>query len=82
MTMTTQHKLLATARKPLIRVRCWTMGDAAGGAGDFLLCALLIDNFSPLNMRGLGLAISTVGIAAAPCCSAWRQGTSTCRWAR
>src|SRR6195952_2098 len=33
--------------------------------GIFMLCALLIDNFmSPLNMRGLGLAISTVGIAA------------------
>jgi L-arabinose transport system permease protein len=31
----------------------------------FLLCAAFIDNFmSPLNMRGLGLAISTVGIAA------------------
>ncbi len=31
----------------------------------FVLCALLIDNFmSPLNMRGLGLAVSTVGIAA------------------
>ena len=31
----------------------------------FVLSALFIDNFlSPLNMRGLGLAISTVGIAA------------------
>lgn len=31
----------------------------------FALCALFVQNFlSPLNMRGLGLAISTVGIAA------------------
>lgn len=41
----------------------WAMLLAA--LGIFVLCALLIDNFmSPLNMRGLGLAISTVGIAA------------------
>src|SRR5471032_3153104 len=41
----------------------WVMLLAA--LGIFLLCALLIDNFlSPLNMRGLGLAISTTGIAA------------------
>ncbi|MDB1112968.1 ABC transporter permease subunit, partial [Pseudomonas extremaustralis] len=64
--MTTQHKLLATARKPLdtrALLDNWAMLLAA--LGIFLLCALLIDNFlSPLNMRGLGLAISTVGIAA------------------
>ncbi|EIK93955.1 L-arabinose transporter permease protein [Pseudomonas sp. M47T1] len=31
----------------------------------FALCAVVIDNFlSPMNMRGLGLAISTTGIAA------------------
>jgi L-arabinose transport system permease protein len=31
----------------------------------FVLCTMFIDNFlSPLNMRGLGLAISTTGIAA------------------
>lgn len=41
----------------------WVMLLAA--VGIFLLCAVFIDNFmSPLNMRGLGLAISTVGIAA------------------
>ena len=54
--MTTQHKLLATARKPLdtrALLDNWAMLLAA--LGIFLLCALLIDNFlSPLNMRGLG----------------------------
>ena len=41
----------------------WVMLLAA--LGIFVLSALFIDNFlSPLNMRGLGLAISTVGIAA------------------
>ncbi|SFI32851.1 MULTISPECIES: L-arabinose ABC transporter permease AraH [unclassified Pseudomonas] len=64
--MTTQHNVLPTARKPLdLRALLdnWAMLLAA--VSIFLLCALLIDNFlSPLNMRGLGLAISTVGIAA------------------
>ncbi|WAH56324.1 L-arabinose ABC transporter permease AraH [Pseudomonas silvicola] len=41
----------------------WAMLLAA--LGIFLLCTLVIDNFlSPMNMRGLGLAISTTGIAA------------------
>lgn len=41
----------------------WAMPLAA--VAIFLFCALVIDNFvSPMNMRGLGLAISTVGIAA------------------
>ena len=41
----------------------WVMLLAA--LGIFVLSAVFIDNFlSPLNMRGLGLAISTVGIAA------------------
>jgi L-arabinose transport system permease protein len=64
MTMTTQHKLLATAANlDACAAGQWAMLLAA--LGIFLLCALLIDNFlSPLNMRGLGLAISTVGIAA------------------
>ncbi|WP_207234967.1 MULTISPECIES: ABC transporter permease subunit, partial [unclassified Pseudomonas] len=64
--MTTQHNALPTARKPVdLRALLdnWAMLLAA--LAIFLLCALLIDNFlSPLNMRGLGLAISTVGIAA------------------
>ncbi|WP_455923186.1 L-arabinose ABC transporter permease AraH [Pseudomonas putida] len=41
----------------------WAMLLAA--LGIFVLCTLVIDNFmSPMNMRGLGLAISTTGIAA------------------
>jgi len=64
--MTTQNNALPTARKPLdmrALLDNWAMLLAA--VGIFVLCALLIDNFlSPLNMRGLGLAISTVGIAA------------------
>jgi len=64
--MTIQNNALPSARKPLdIRALLdnWAMLLAA--VGIFVLCALLIDNFlSPLNMRGLGLAISTVGIAA------------------
>ena len=39
------------------------------------MCTLLIDNFlSPLNMRGLGLAISTTGIAAFEACSGVLMG--------
>lgn len=64
--MTTQNETLPTARKPLDLRRFlddWVMLLAA--VGIFVLCTLLIDNFlSPLNMRGLGLAISTTGIAA------------------
>ena len=64
--MTTQDDALPMARKPLdLRslLDNWAMLLAA--VGIFVLCALLIDNFlSPLNMRGLGLAISTTGIAA------------------
>ena len=64
--MTIQNNALPSARKPVdIRALLdnWAMLLAA--VGIFVLCALLIDNFlSPLNMRGLGLAISTVGIAA------------------
>ncbi|MFO2466580.1 L-arabinose ABC transporter permease AraH, partial [Pseudomonas sp. 15FMM2] len=64
--MTSQNNGLPTMRKPLdLRgvLDNWAMLMAA--AVIFLLCALLVDNFlSPLNMRGLGLAISTVGIAA------------------
>ena len=73
--MTPQHNVLPTARKPLdLRALLdnWAMLLAA--VSIFLLCALLIDNFlSPLNMRGLGLAISTVGIAACTMlfCLAW-----------
>ncbi|WP_442964112.1 ABC transporter permease subunit, partial [Pseudomonas sp. Leaf59] len=64
--MTTQDNALPKARKPVdLRALLdnWAMLLAA--VSIFVLCALLIDNFlSPLNMRGLGLAISTVGIAA------------------
>ena len=64
--MTTQNNALPTQRKPLDLRRFlddWVMLLAA--VGIFVLCTLLIDNFlSPLNMRGLGLAISTTGIAA------------------
>ena len=64
--MTTQDSTLPTPRKKLDMRRFlddWVMLLAAFAI--FLLCTLLIDNFlSPLNMRGLGLAISTVGIAA------------------
>jgi L-arabinose transport system permease protein len=64
--MTSQNTALPTARKPLdLRslLDNWAMLLAA--VGIFVLCTLLIDNFlSPLNMRGLGLAISTTGIAA------------------
>ena len=64
--MTSQNNALPTRRKPLDLRRFlddWVMLLAA--VGIFVLCTLLIDNFlSPLNMRGLGLAISTVGIAA------------------
>ncbi len=64
--MTTQDSTLPTPRKKLDMRRFlddWVMLLAAFAI--FLLCTLLIDNFlSPLNMRGLGLAISTTGIAA------------------
>ncbi|KAB0562333.1 L-arabinose ABC transporter permease AraH, partial [Pseudomonas palleroniana] len=64
--MTIQNNALPTARKPLDLRRFlddWVMLLAA--IGIFVLCTLMIDNFlSPLNMRGLGLAISTTGIAA------------------
>jgi L-arabinose transport system permease protein len=64
--MTIQNKALPTPRKPLDLRRFlddWVMLLAA--IGIFVACTLLIDNFlSPLNMRGLGLAISTTGIAA------------------
>ncbi len=64
--MTTQNETLPTERKPLDLRRFlddWVMLLAA--IGIFVACTLLIDNFlSPLNMRGLGLAISTTGIAA------------------
>jgi L-arabinose transport system permease protein len=64
--MTTQNNTLPTTRKPLDLRRFlddWVMLLAA--VGIFVACTLLIDNFlSPLNMRGLGLAISTTGIAA------------------
>ena len=64
--MTIQNTSLPPARKPLDVRRFlddWVMLLAA--LAIFLLCTLLIDNFlSPLNMRGLGLAISTTGIAA------------------
>jgi len=64
--MTTQNETLPTERKPLDMRRFlddWVMLLAA--IGIFVACTLLIDNFlSPLNMRGLGLAISTTGIAA------------------
>lgn len=64
--MTIQNKALPTPRKPLDLRRFlddWVMLLAA--IGIFAACTLLIDNFlSPLNMRGLGLAISTTGIAA------------------
>jgi hypothetical protein len=53
----------AQASGPATFLDDWVMLLAA--LGIFVLCALLIDNFlSPLNMRGLGLAISTTGIAA------------------
>ena len=64
--MTIQNKALPTPRKPLDLRRFlddWVMLLAA--IGIFVACTLLIDNFlSPLNMRGLGLAIYTTGIAA------------------
>ena len=64
--MTTQNETLPKERKPLDMRRFlddWVMLLAA--VGIFVACTLLIDNFlSPLNMRGLGLAISTTGIAA------------------
>ena len=64
--MTSQNDALPTPRKPLDLRRFlddWVMLLAA--VGIFVLCTLMIDNFlSPLNMRGLGLAISTTGIAA------------------
>jgi L-arabinose transport system permease protein len=63
--MSTESSLTAPRQGMNMRrfVDDWAMLMAA--LGIFVLCALLIDNFmSPLNMRGLGLAISTVGIAA------------------
>ena len=63
--MSTESSLTAPRQGMNLRrfVDDWAMLMAA--LGIFVLCALLIDNFmSPLNMRGLGLAISTVGIAA------------------
>ena len=63
--MTIQNNALPTPRKPLDLRRFlddWVMLLAA--VAIFVACTLLIDNFlSPLNMRGLGLAISTTGIA-------------------
>ncbi len=63
--MSTESSLQAPRQGMNLRrfVDDWVMLLAA--VGIFLLCAVFIDNFmSPLNMRGLGLAISTVGIAA------------------
>ena len=64
--MSVQQETVA-APKPHINMRRflddWVMLLAAFGI--FILCAIFIDHFlSPLNMRGLGLAISTTGIAA------------------
>jgi len=61
------HQDSLAAPKPHINMRRflddWAMLLAA--LGIFVLCAVFIDYFlSPLNMRGLGLAISTTGIAA------------------
>ena len=64
--MSAQQNALAAPRQGLNMRRFlddWVMVLAA--LGIFVLSAIFIDNFlSPLNMRGLGLAISTVGIAA------------------
>ena len=64
--MSAQQNTLAAPRQGLNMRRFlddWVMVLAA--LGIFVLSAIFIDNFlSPLNMRGLGLAISTVGIAA------------------
>ena len=59
--MTTQDSTLPTTPRKHLDMRRflddWVMLLAA--IAIFLLCTLLIDNFlSPLNMRGLGLAIS------------------------
>src|ERR1700712_5875606 len=63
--MSTESSLTAPRQGMNMRrfIDDWAMLLAA--LGIFVLCTLLIDNFlSPLNMRGLGLAISTTGIAA------------------
>ncbi|MGV8920052.1 MAG: L-arabinose ABC transporter permease AraH [Pseudomonas sp.] len=61
------HETSLQAPRPKLNLRRfvddWVMLLAA--LSIFVLCTLFIDNFmSPLNMRGLGLAISTTGIAA------------------
>ncbi|GGJ88057.1 L-arabinose ABC transporter permease AraH [Pseudomonas matsuisoli] len=65
--MATQHTALNDTPRRQLNLRRffndWAMPLAA--LLIFLLSAVFIENFlSPLNMRGLGLAISTVGIAA------------------
>jgi L-arabinose transport system permease protein len=64
--MSTQHNVLAAPRRSFDSRRFiddWAMMLAA--LAIFVLCTLFVDNFlSPLNMRGLGLAISTTGIVA------------------
>jgi len=75
--MTTQHNALLTARKPVdLRALLdnWAMLLAA--LAIFLLCALLIDNFlSPLNMRGAGPGVSTVGTRRLHHAVCLRRGT-------
>lgn len=63
--MSTQNTLPAPGQGLNLRrfLDEWVMLLAA--LAIFVLCTMFIDNFlSPLNMRGLGLAISTTGIAA------------------